>query len=87
MEFEWDPAKRLANLAKHGLDFEDVADLPWDTMTIVHDGRRDYGERRSQAYGLWKERLYVVALTVRGDRIRIISFRKANDREAKRYGS
>lgn len=34
MEFEWDEQKRLSNLAKHGLDFADVAQLDWSVVKI-----------------------------------------------------
>jgi uncharacterized DUF497 family protein len=87
MEFEWDPAKRLANLAKHGLDFADVENLPWETMKIVLDRKRDYGEERYQAFGLWNGQLHVVSLTFRGSKVRIISFRRGRTREARKYGA
>lgn len=81
----WDEEKRLANVVKHGVDFTDACRLfegPFMTMT---DNRRDYGEIRSIAFGYVENRLIAVAFTKRQDIIRIISARKANDREKKRF--
>lgn len=86
MEFEWDPAKRLANLAKHGLDFEDVVAFDWVGAVVQVDSRKDYGEVRYRTWGLYAGRMYSVAFTRKGKTIRIISFRKANPTEVKRYG-
>ncbi|HVP84317.1 MAG TPA: BrnT family toxin [Rhizomicrobium sp.] len=86
MEFEWDPAKRLANLAKHGLDFEDVLEFDWANAAIQMDGRKDYGEVRFRAWGMFGGRMHSVAFTRKGRTLRIISFRKANSTEVKRYG-
>lgn len=85
MEFEWDENKRLSNFAKHGLDFEDV---PWvftDEAFVVEDTRKEYGEPRFILYGPLFERIVVVAFAVRGDVIRILSMRKANQREQRSY--
>jgi len=86
MEPEWDEAKRLANLAKHGLDFADVSKLDWDNATFVEDRRKDYPEQRYWAFAMLGRRLHMVAFCLRGTKVRIISFRRANDREQKRYG-
>lgn len=86
MEFDWDERKRAANLAKHGLDFADVAFFAWETARVLVDDRHDYGEVRYRAMGLFNGRLHFVAFTIRGDKIRLISFRKANEKEVKRYG-
>jgi uncharacterized DUF497 family protein len=86
MELDWSEDKRRKNLAKHGLDFADVALIDWSSATILEDVRSDYGESRFWAYGLLNKRLHLVAFTKRGDKVRIISFRKANRREVERYG-
>jgi uncharacterized DUF497 family protein len=86
MELEWDEAKRRSNLRKHGLDFDDAKFLDWDNATVIEDTRFTYPEPRYWAFARWNGRLHMVAFCMRGDRVRIISFRKANDREAKRYG-
>jgi uncharacterized DUF497 family protein len=64
-----------------------VVHLPWDEMKIVVDRKQDYGEARYQAFGLWNGKLYVVSLTYRVGKIRIISFRRGRDREARKYGA
>ncbi|HEY1453964.1 MAG TPA: BrnT family toxin [Roseiarcus sp.] len=51
----------------------------------VEDDRRDYGERRLRVMALLGPRLHVAVVTVRGDAMRVISFRKANSREIKGY--
>jgi uncharacterized protein len=85
-ELEWDEAKRLANLAKHGLDFADVSGLDWDRATLLEDTRRPYPEPRFWAFAMRGSRLHVVTFCMRGAAVRVINFRKANDREVKRYG-
>ena len=86
MRFEWDEAKRLANLDKHGLDFNDAPELFKGGMVIALDRRRDYGEARFTGFGVIRQRVLAVAFSRRGpDVIRIISLRKANPREQRRY--
>lgn len=52
MEHEWDEAKRLSNLRKHGIDFNDVPFVfSGDTVT-VEDNRYGYGEQRFVMFGL-----------------------------------
>ena len=82
-KYEWDENKRRANLEKHGIDFSAVYDFDWATATLLPDDRS--GEYRTKAYGLIEERLHLLLYTVRGDRTRIISLRKANSREVRRY--
>lgn len=82
---DWDEAKSRQNLAKHGLSFEDAAAVFAGRCVTVEDTRRDYGERRFVTLGLLLGRTVVVAHTPRGGRTRVISMRKANSREARRY--
>jgi len=86
MHYEWDNAKREANLARHGIDFVAIEFLEWETATIFEDQRKDYSEKRMVAYGYIKGRLVAVVYTERKTTRRIISLRKANSREVKRYG-
>lgn len=86
MEFEWDEAKRQVNLAKHGLDFADLARFDWSAMMIERDSRFDYGEARFIAVGKTEGRVLAVAFTLRGNVLRIVSFRPASRRERRRYG-
>ena len=81
----WDEAKRAANLRKHGVDFAEIEAFEWEKAVLVEDRRRDYGERRRLAYGLIAERVYVVVFADRDPDIRVISLRKANRREVRRY--
>jgi uncharacterized DUF497 family protein len=85
MIFEWDEGKRRKNLEKHGVDFDRAYDFDWDGALIFPDHRLDYQEKREWALGLIEDRLYVVVFTLRGEACRIISMRKANDRERERY--
>ena len=85
MEIEFDAAKSEANAAHRGLPFSLVAGLDFDTALIAEDTRKTYGETRFIAVGFIGSRLHVVAYTLRGERLRVISFPKANRREAARY--
>ena len=85
MKLEWNNTKRNETLAERGLDFADVAFLEWDTAVTRQDDRRPYPETRFITHGLIKGRLCVVAWCVRNDALRVISLRKANPKEVKRY--
>lgn len=63
-----------------------MASLAWEPARVLVDDRHDYGEVRYRAMGLVNGRLHFVAFTVRGGKIRLIGFRKANEKEVKRYG-
>ena len=79
--WDWDEAKRQANLAKHGVDFAMADGFDWSSATNEPDLRRDYGEERFKAVGFIGERLHVAIYTPRGGVRRLISLRKANGRE------
>jgi uncharacterized DUF497 family protein len=86
VEFEWDEAKNAANLAKHGVAFEDAVAIFGGFVTLTPDLRQDYGEPRFIATGLLDgATVLVVVHTPRGDAIRIISARFANRREREAY--
>ena len=85
MRFEWDEAKRLANIRKHGIDFVDVpAMFDRDTVTVIDD-RFEYDETRYLTLGLLISRVILVVHTESDDTIRIISARKATRYEEKTY--
>jgi uncharacterized protein len=85
MEYEWDEAKCLANLCKHGIDFTDVPVVfDGDTLT-VEDNRYSYGEQRFVTFGLLQGRVVAVVHTEREDYTRIISARKATKYEQRTY--
>ncbi|MGB3580497.1 MAG: BrnT family toxin [Roseiarcus sp.] len=85
MKIEFDPTKSARNVRNRGLPFELTADLDWSAARVRRDQRRDYGEERFVALVPMSARLYVVCYCVRGDARRIISFRKANQREERAY--
>lgn len=83
--YEWDEAKRRQNLATHKVDFADAAAFEWVEAVVRSDTRQDYREPRFIAYGPIGDRLHCLVFTRRGDTIRIISLRRANRREVRRY--
>lgn len=83
--FTWNEAKRLRNVAERGLDFILAEELNLDLAVIVVDDRYDYGEVREIALGHIRGRMHVLVFTRRGDDVHVISLRKANAREIKRY--
>ena len=85
--FEWDNRKSAANLKKHGVDFADAETVFYDESAVTIQG--DFvGERRFITLGIDAlARILVVVYTWRGDRIRIISARKATPRERFQYES
>jgi uncharacterized protein len=85
MAFEWDAAKRSANLAKHGIDFRDAVQIFEGPVLEKIDRRRDYGEDRIAAIGVAMGLELYVVYTVRGGERRIISARRANRHERKAY--
>jgi len=87
MKFEWDIAKNKLNIQKHGLDFADTKELFVNgTLRRFADNRAEYHEIRFIGFGYVQGRLMNVIYTKRRPNIiRIISFRKANQREVKAY--
>lgn len=61
--------------------------IEWDTLLAKMDDRKDYGEKRMIGYAFLGDRLYCEVFTDRGNERRIISLRKANQREVKYYVS
>jgi uncharacterized DUF497 family protein len=85
MNLTWDEATRRSNVVKHGIDFDDALEFAWQDAVRFPDARRDYGESRFLALGTFRGRVHCVSYTMRDGVYRIISFRKANRREARRY--
>lgn len=85
MDITFDSAKSEKNVLVRGVPFELAAELSWDSALIVEDLRKDYGERRFQALGLIGNRLHMMVFTPRANKTHVISLRKANKREVKRY--
>jgi uncharacterized DUF497 family protein len=85
MNYEWDEQKRAINFAKHGVDFVAAENFNWSLSLIELDSRYDYSEQRFNALAPIENRIYAMTFTWRGDKVRIISFRKANKREVNYY--
>jgi uncharacterized DUF497 family protein len=81
----FDPAKREATLRDRNLDFLDAASVFAGNHINVADVRIEYGEERFQAVGYLRERMVMVVWTPRGEARHVISMRKCNEREQKRY--
>lgn len=86
MKITFDPKKNADNIRDRQLPFDDVVELDWSSAVIIEDVRKDYGEHRFRVLGYIEDRLYAVVFTPRKDAVHVISFRKANSREVKRYG-
>jgi len=86
IDFEWDENKAISNIEKHGVSFEQAQYIFLDAKRlIVEDNRFDYREERFIALGCIDGRIHVVVYTEKNSVIRLISARKANNREQKRY--
>lgn len=85
MEIEFDPEKRAKALAERGLDFARAGDVFNGPHFTAEDDREDYSEQRFITVGLMDSRMVVMVWTPRGEARRVISMRKANEREQERY--
>ena len=85
--FEWDQNKATKNLRKHGISFEEAATAFGDPFSItIHDPLHSENENRFILLGMSsKIRLLVVVHTDRHGKIRIISARRANKKERRKY--
>lgn len=87
MKITYDSAKNSKNIAERGLSFDRVAQFDFATASIYADTRKDYGETRYIGLGYIEQRLHVVVFTETETGLRVISLRKANEREIKAYDS
>ncbi|WP_413893986.1 BrnT family toxin [Candidatus Skiveiella danica] len=86
MQFEWDDSKSELCFRQRGFDFAYAAQAFFDPMRIIRpDDRHSYGEERYQLMGKIEQRLFVIVYTPRQQAMRIISARKANQREMTHY--
>ena len=83
VEFEYDPDKSAANLAKHGIDFEQIQQL-WDGKVVAAPAR-DCSERRWLAVGQLDSKFWTVIVTLRNNKVRIISARRSRKNEIENY--
>jgi uncharacterized DUF497 family protein len=86
VKIEFDPAKRQAIVEHRGLDMARAGEIFARSTLTIADDRKDYGEPRFITIGRLDGRMVVSVWTPRGAARRIISLRKANDREQALYG-
>ena len=84
MGISYDPAKNERNIRERGLSFERASDFDFSTAVFNTEVRK--GETRRIAVGYLDGRLHLLCYIPKADGIRVISFRRTNQREAKRYG-
>jgi uncharacterized DUF497 family protein len=85
MEISYDPAKNAENLANGRPSFDAVAGFDFQTAFFWIDSRKEYGETRWSGLGFVGKRLHALVFTETPTGIRVISFRKANKREVRKY--
>ncbi len=85
MKIEFNSEKSKKNNHDRGLPFECVDEFDWETAIYSEDARHCYPERRYVAMGYLGDRLHVLCFTPISGGVRVISFRKANLREVRRY--
>ncbi|OQS56219.1 hypothetical protein ASU3_10490 [Actinobacillus suis] len=85
MKLEYDEQKSLRNEQERGLPFSVAQNFEFDTAFIEQDIRFEYSKPRFKVIGFIHERLFVIVFCLRNENYRIISLRKANPREVKKY--
>ncbi len=84
--YEWDEAKREANLVKHGVDFMDALEVFADPLRVERvSQRREYAEERREVVGMVRDQMLFVVYTLRGEVRRLISARRASRNERRAY--
>ena len=86
MEFDWNPVKCAKNITERGIDFADVlVGFADPVKKVAKDDRKDYGEERFNMLAKVEGRVFHITYTERDEVTWIISARKANKREQRRY--
>lgn len=85
MKITYDPVKRAKTLKDRGLDFEDASLVFAGATLTFRDDRAEYGEDRFVTAGELAGRMVILVWTPAKDARRVISMRKANEREQTRY--
>ena len=85
MLIEFDPIKRDETLRRRGLDFAEAGKVLAAPHIQQQDNRKDYGEIRYIVFGMLHDDYVVMVYTMRGEYRRIISMRKANEREVSTF--
>jgi uncharacterized DUF497 family protein len=84
VEISFDPAKDALNIDKHGLSFTDFQGFDAEPIVVIDD-RYDYGENRYRAFGRINGLGHCLVFALAGDGLRAISFRRAHEKEMRRY--
>jgi uncharacterized DUF497 family protein len=84
VEITYDPRKSERNLCERGLGFDEAVGFDFGSASYFSEVRE--GENRLVAVGYLRNRLHILCFLPTAQGIRIISFRKANGREARKYG-
>jgi len=84
MQFEWDLVKNAKNKAKHDIDFHTAKSL-WDDENRIEIHAPHPVEDRWIIIGMIQDRLWTAIYTMRGEAIRIISVRRAREKETALY--
>ena len=88
MDFEFDPQKSQSNKLKHGIDFEEAKALWYDPNAIEIE-LHYLDEKRRARIGRHFEgsnELWTAIFTLRGEKVRLISVRRARMKEKQQYG-
>jgi uncharacterized protein len=85
VEITFDPSKNARNISERQLPFTRAAEIKWESAVFKEDVRKNYPERRYIAIAYLDKRLHVLCFSETDLGIRVISFRKANQREGLEY--
>ena len=85
MKCTFDEEKNKINIEKHGFSLDTFELLDLETALFEPDLRKEYGERRILVFAYLQKRLCTAVVTVRSGAYRVISFRKSNAKERKKY--
>lgn len=83
MKIEFDPIKNELNIKKHGISLERAVDF--EILRLVFDDRFEYGEERMLGFGMLDGKPHCICFTERNEIVRVISLRRAHEKEFKRY--
>ena len=88
MNFEWDPRKAARNERKHRVSFDEAMTVfaDWESVTIPDPDHSEDEERFLVVGVSLRGRMLVVSHAERGENTRIISARRADARERRKYG-
>ena len=86
VDFEWDSAKAASNLRKHGVPFFKACQVFKDAGRLEQpDFSGDHSEERWDVLGRVEDTILFVVFTLRGERVRLISARRATHNEQRTY--